>query len=570
VSSRNLLLVGCVTAACWLLPFPAGATTWVRARSAHFEVLSDAGEAPARQTAERLERLRQALVELLPPRLDAERPITLLLLADEGLFARLVSAEHRQHERVAGFFRGGSDRDYAVVHLAEGLDSALATAEHEYAHLVQNGALPAQPVWVAEGLAELLSGGALGEGVAELGADRPEHERRLQRGSLMPIESLLEVRYDSAEYLGDGSGGPLYAQSWGLVRWAIHQRGLAGLCRFLEAVADGAEPTTAFEVDLGPLAEVRLDGVPAGPLFRLPLGEPDPKVTTATPAVAEVEHCLADLLLHDAEWDAALRHLKAALAADPGHVPSRVARAKILVARKEWTAARAELDRALEIEPGAPAALLCRARLRLTEARDQGEPLDALEEAAVVSDLETAVAGCPQLYEAALLLAELRPQPYRQRIALLEPVFDRQPDQPDVARVLADLYIKSWDLDAARQVLFRAREMTRSSAYRFLFERLLERIGGFAAGTVEVEGRLVHLGCRPDGSLRFTIAVAPEMLRLEAPSGRSFLARGPTGEEPLLVCGSQELPLRARYALQPGRSDVDGTLLWLEVEAPPR
>ncbi len=570
MSSRNLLLVGCATAACGLTPSAAGATGWVRARSAHFEVLSDAGEVPAREAAERLERLRRALVELLPPRLDTERPITLLLLADEGRFAALVPAGQRPHQDVAGFFRGGSDRDYAVVHLTEGLDQALLTAEHEYAHLVQNSALPAQPVWVAEGLAELLSGGALGEPAAELGDARPEHELRLRQGSLLPLESLLEVRYDSAEYLAD-PGGPLYAQSWGLVRWAVHRRGLAGLQRFLEALADGAEPTTAFETEIGPLAEVRLDAVPSGPLIHVPLEGPGPPVVIDAPAVAEVEHCFGDLLLHDSQWDTALRHLETALAADPGHVPSRVARARVLVAGKDWPAARAELDRALEIEPGAPAALLGRARLVVTEARDHGTPLDPVEEARAVRDLEAALAGCPQLYEAALLLAELQPRPYRQRIAQLAPVFDRQPDQPDVARALAGLYVKSWDLDAARQVLLRAREMARSSAYRFLFDRLLNRIGGFAAGTIEVEGRLIHLGCRPDGSLRFTIAVAPEMLRLEAPSGRSFLARSPSGDEPLLVCGSQELPLRARYAPAPGgRSDVDGTLVWLEVEAPPR
>ena len=568
MSSRNLLLVGCATAACGLTPSAAGATGWVRARSAHFEVLSDAGETPARQAAERLERLRQVLVGLLPPRLAAERPITLLLLADGHLFALLVPAG-RRHQDVAGFFRGGSDRDYAVVRLAEGQDPALATAEHEYAHLVQNGSLPAQPVWVAEGLAELLSGGAFGDGVAELGAARPEYALRLQQGPLLPIESLLEVRYDSDEYLAD-PGGSLYAQSWGVVRWVVHRRGLAGLRRVLEALAGGAEPVAAFEAEIAPLGEVRPDEVPAGPLLRVPLEGEDPPVSTETPSVADVEHDLGDLLLRESRWDDALRHLGAALDADPGHVPSRVARAKILVARKDWPAARAELRRALEIEPGAPAALLCRARLRLTEARDQGAPLDAVDEAGVVSDLEAAAAGDPRLYEAALLLAELQPRPYRQRIALLAPVFDRQPDEPDVARALADLYVKSLDVDAARRVLLRAREAARSSAYRFLFGRLLDRIGDFAGGTVEVEGRLVHLGCRPDGSLRFSIAVPPEMLRLEAPSRRSFLARSPDGEEPLLVCGSQELPLRARYAPEPGRPDVDGTLVWLEVEAPPR
>ena len=80
-----------VLAAAVFLPPPGGTEErWVRVRSAHFEVLSNAGEAPAREAARRLERLRNVLLKLFPNRDDASRPITVLVLGDRWTFERLL------------------------------------------------------------------------------------------------------------------------------------------------------------------------------------------------------------------------------------------------------------------------------------------------------------------------------------------------------------------------------------------------------------------------------------------------------------------------------------------------
>ncbi len=102
-------------------------------------------------------------------------------------------------------------------------------------------------------------------------------------------------------------------------------------------------------------------------------------------------------------------------------------------------------------------------------------------------------------------------------------------------------------------------------AYRFLCNHLLSQVEGYAAATAEARGRLVHLECRPDGSLRFTLAVGAGTLDLEAPSPRSVFVRGPDGDpERELTCGAQDLPLRVRYLpwRGPGRG---GTLLTVDV-----
>jgi len=567
-------IVPCVSLAAALLAAPATPDdSWVRVRSPHFEVLSAAGEAPAREAARRLEHLRVALLQLFPADSGVGRLVTLIMFGETKRFGRFVPREHHRAREVAGFFRGGSDRDYAVFVYSTGRARPFATAEHEYAHLVLNQSLPAQPVWVAEGLAELLSDGVFADRKAFLGSDRPDHEALLRRGTRFPLATLLGVRYDSDAYLGEEGNADLYAASWALARWVIHRRGLTGLRAFLCALAAGDQATSAFSEHLGSQAEVedsRLE-VPAGPVFRLAL-ESGPRAPASVSAAtaAEIEHRLGDLLLHGGDLDAAQAHFERALEDDPTYVPARVGLGALLGRRGRWGAARRELDRALAIEPHDPAALLRQAHVRLAEARAQGTGLTPDVEEQVVADLELAVARNPQLYEAALLLARLRPEPYAERIALLQPVFDRQPDRVEIAQALASLELKRWDLPAARRVLKRAREAARTPAYRFLCNHLLARVDRLAAATVEVRGRLIQLDCRRDGSLRFVVAAKPEVLRLEATSSRSFLVGSDEQMEQRLICGSQETPLAVRYEPASGDDpEIDGTVLWLALQPPP-
>jgi tetratricopeptide (TPR) repeat protein len=563
----------CLTVASAALAAPAAGEGWVRVRTPHLEVLSDAGEAPAREAAHRLERLRDIFLELFPVRSEAERPITLLIFEDVSRFRRLVPGERHRVGEVTGFFQGGSDRDYAVLHLSPDRSRPFAAAEHEYAHLVLNRSLSAQPVWVAEGLADLLSDAVLGEHEALLGAELPEYRSLLKGERGLPLAALLNIRYDSPEYRGEGNSELLYARSWALARWVIHRHGLRGLRSFLEALGDGLEPTAAFAERLGDLeeAEATLGAVPPGPLFRVPLDVGrDVELETEVPAPAEVEHRLGDLLLESGNIEGARRHLDRALELDPDHVPARAGLAEVLLREKNWEGARHQLDLALETEPGNPAVLLRLARLSVAEARARGTPLAPAEEERVVVALEQALARSPHLLDAALLLAELRPEPYAERIAMLEPVFEQQPDRTEVARVLSQLYVKRRDLAAARRVLVSAREAAREPAYRFLCDHLIARLDGFAATTAEVTGDLVYLDCRPDGSLRFTIVAELATLKLEAASTRSFFVHGEDGDaEGELLCGPQDRTLVVRY--RRGGSDepeVSGSVVWLRFVEP--
>jgi tetratricopeptide (TPR) repeat protein len=550
------------------------AERWVRVRSPHAEVLSDAGEESARGAARRLERLHEVLPLLLPAAGEEdEGRVSVLAFGDAHAFEGFVPPEGGE---VEGFFQGGTDRVYVALHLpsptpGEGL--SWATLDHEYAHVQLNRSLPAQPLWVSEGLAEVLSGGDLDGAEARLGAARPDRVAVLRRGPRVPLAELLAAAADSPLLADASRRDVFYAESEALVRLVVARYTLDGLLDFLAAVSEGRDPVDAFSRRFGDLAtiEAHLLDVSPGPLFSLAApGESEgrPLLAAEIPAEAEVDSLLGDLLLHEGRLADARRLFERAVAADPACAPAHAGLAELLRRKGRWAKARAELRLALAARPDEPAALVRHARLLLDEAKARGGAPSPAAEAEAVASLEKALARAPDLAEAAEMLARLAPEPLSRRIAVLRRAFVLDPGRPDLAVVLASLYAKRHDLVAARGILRRGREAARDPAYRFLCDHLLSQVEGWVAVTGEAVGRLVAVDCRGDGSLRFTLAVSRGTLALEAPSARSFFVDGPDDLRELeLVCGRQDLPVRVRYL--PGLDPAGGgTLLTLRVLAP--
>jgi tetratricopeptide (TPR) repeat protein len=547
----------------------AAADRWTVVRSPHFEVATDAGPALAGDAARRLERLRAVLGRLLPAPEDADGlVIRVLLLRDRTAFNALVPLGRSRADDVVGFFASGGDGPFVVASLSAGPEEAAAgcfrTLDHEYAHVHLNLSLPAQPVWVAEGLAEALSGGDLDGAEARLAAATPG-----ARAPTLPVEELLELDWHSPAYRGDSSTDAFYAGSLALVRWILFRHGLPALRLFLEAVADGEGAREAFAARLGEPDSVEREraGLPDEPLLQVATGEPiDPPLVASVPSEADVDCLLGDVLLIGGHVRPAQRRFEAALKRDATHALARVGLVQALLQGGRWEDARRELQHALEARPDDPAALLGYARLLLAEGRHREEGLSPEIEAAAVAALERAVALAPDLAEAAELLAHERPGPLLQRIALLQRSFARDPGRPELGLTLAWLHLQRSDVASARAILRRSRDAARDDTYRFLCDYKLSQIRWYAGTTAEVSGRLVRLECRDDGSLRFTVAsAAGGELPLEAPSGRSFFVTSESGSgETELACGPLDIPVRARY--RPS-ADVDraGTLLTLEL-----
>jgi tetratricopeptide (TPR) repeat protein len=567
---RSFPLVLAILVPAWTAS--SAAEPWTLVRSPHFEVATDAGPHVAEEAARRLERLRDVLDRLLPSAEETDGPaVRVLLLRDSAEFAHLVPADRGRGDDVAGFFLTGTDGPIVAVLLSaesgETPAEQFRTLDHEYAHIHLNVSLPAQPVWVAEGLADALSGGDLGGPSARLAA-APRPPAAAGQYAL-PIADLLALDWRSPTYLGRFSTGGFYVESLALVRWIVFRHGLAGLRLFLDAIANGVEPGDAFTASFGTpdRVEPQLVDAPSGPLLQVDAGEPrETPLSVFVPSEADVEYRLGDVLLNGRHVPEAQRRFEAALREDPAHAAARAGLAQALLQGGKREEARRELQRALADRPDDPAALLRYARLVLAEGRDREQGLSPDVEKAAVAALEKAVALAPDIADAAQLLALEKPEPLAHRIALLRRSFARDPGRPELGLTLSYLLVQAHDVDAARRVLRRTRDAARDDTYRFLVDHRLTQVTEYVAATAEVSGRLVRLDCRDDGSLRFTMApAAGGELALEAPSSRSFFLGDRSGSSQAeLVCGRLDLCARARYwpSVERGRA---GTLISLEL-----
>lgn len=557
----------------------AEARGWARARTAHFDLLSDGGAATALPAAAALARFRRVLEELLPaPRPEAEGPIVVLAFTSEDAFRACVPRRGGEPRAVDGFFQGGTARRFIAVNLRAERADPYDALYHEYAHLALNRSLPAQPAWVAEGLAELYSAWAPAGADARVGLPRPEHIALLRRRGLLPVADVLRADYTSDFYMREQRSELFYAQSWLLVHYLVVSRpsGREQLRDYLSAITQGAEAIAAFREVFGDDPVSLISHLrwyvesPALPTARVPLPPADPTdpdegaPEAASPSPGEADYLIADLLLHQDRPQDARRRLERSLAAEPGFAAAREGLAAVALGQARWDEARSLLGAALGRAPDDPVALYRYADALVTEASRRGEVLSDADTDAAVAALEKAVGQAPHFADAALLLARLRPQPARRRIALLEPAFAREPERTDIGIALSGLYVRVNDMRRAAMVLARARTAARDADMRFLAGHLLGRIGFASAATGEIAGTLVRLECLEGGALDFVVDAGGSLLTLRAAGPRSVMLYGPDGEprEQELVCGPHHSPVSAFYVRADGADGSGaGTLL---------
>jgi tetratricopeptide (TPR) repeat protein len=522
-----------------------------------------------------------------------------LALARESTFAAVQPGNGRRAYEVDGFVQGGPVRTLVAVNLAAPRPEPLETLDHEYVHLALGGALPAQPLWVSEGLAELLSDWHEADGVVLVGGSRPEHVRLLAERAPLPLARVLEAGYTSPEFTDAALRPVLYAQSWALVRMLLEGGDAAArerLLAFLASLAKGTAAPAAFPAAFGyDLAEaesrVRRSLAQEPPSIRVPAPPTSDTQPVIEPAPAGVpEALMGELLLRQERDGEARRRLEAALQRDPGLPMAHEALAHLALRRGRWDEARQHLEAARRREPDDPAALFRLADLLVREARARSEVLSGAAEDQAVRLLEQAVVLAPRYSDAVDLLAHLRPEPRALRIRMVEDALAHDPERTELAFTLAGLHLGGQDPRAAGAALVRARDTARDETHRFLAEHLLRRLGEATAGTMEARGRLVQLDCLPGGTLDFVVqadpgsitggiemilsgararpAVVSRTLRLRAPTPTSVLLQDGSGDllQRELLCGPQQGAVRVRYRPitdSPPGPPIDGMLLTL-------
>lgn len=244
---------------------PAAERPWVEVRSPHFQVLSDAGERAARDTALRFEQIRAAFASLgSSVRLDGGQPLTVIAARDEKSLAQLIPAyfETKGAARPAGVFVPAGHRLFVVLREdvddeSEGRHSVLF---HEYVHLLQSVNFRTLPVWLSEGMAEFYAHTTVQTKRLLVGRAAPWHVALLREKRLVPFDEFFAVDQASRHYNEADRASIFYAQAWAVTHWLIlGNKGAnrARLEKFLDRLDAGATPAEAVREGLGAPDDLR-------------------------------------------------------------------------------------------------------------------------------------------------------------------------------------------------------------------------------------------------------------------------------------------------------------------------
>ncbi len=241
-TSRLLVLsLLCASSLCSRTSARSTEPKWLRINSAHFSVLTDAGDRKGREVVSRLEQMRDIFTQLFrKTKLRLPQPLDVIALRSDEEYIRVAPLRQGRPISPPGFFLPGEDRNYIVLDLA--VDDSWRAVSHEFARLFLNFNYPPTQDWFDEGFAQYFSSLRLGDSQAQIGGDPTqnlpwEHALPGQGSAIsnspksfvelldrpwLPVPDLFQTRPSSAGY------PPMfYAQSWIVMHYLLNQNKLS-------------------------------------------------------------------------------------------------------------------------------------------------------------------------------------------------------------------------------------------------------------------------------------------------------------------------------------------------------
>ena len=267
-----------VLASCLLAhsAFAGDEPKWVEVHSAHFSVLTDAGEKRGREVALRMEQMRNVFGQLLlKNKLKMSVPITVLALKSDKQYGNIPPAKQSME---AGWYIPGTDRIYIVLNLFEA--EPWRAVAHPLAHYFLNYNYPPAQGWFDEGLAEYFGAMRVDDKQVEIGGD-PElasewHEDifdEVRRDPNVPqsltqlvsspvwlsMVDLFTMKHD-ASGLKEGTHHTLYyAQSWMVVHYLINKNKMPETGTYFDLVLNQKVPVDKAMVQAFDLSPAQME-----------------------------------------------------------------------------------------------------------------------------------------------------------------------------------------------------------------------------------------------------------------------------------------------------------------------
>jgi hypothetical protein len=245
---------------------------WTRAISSHLDLLTTADASLASRAVVDLEGLRSYFRQSSPAGEISQVSIRIVAFSSEWEFH-----DYRVNSYSPAYFAGGPGQAYIV--LGRLSKDSLPALRHEMVHALLQQSGGALPLWLEEGLADYYGG--IDAAQAGLRAKRLKRE-------FLPLETLLTVTSDSADYRQVGFARRFYGQSWALVHLLLtHPRYQPGAQLFISLCRQGLPAREAFqqaydaslpqvEADLrGYARRLRAKPAPRGPAESVQTGPAD-------------------------------------------------------------------------------------------------------------------------------------------------------------------------------------------------------------------------------------------------------------------------------------------------------
>ncbi len=300
--------------------------TWVRVQSKNFRLVGNARESEIREVGRRLESFREVFARLFTNvKITSPVPTTVIVFKSDSSYRPFKAGSN-----TVGFFQSGEDVNYITLTTElDGSQDAFNIIFHEYTHLLVNNTSGVVPTWFNEGLAEYYSTLTIDEDQkVRLGRPIPSHVYLLRERRMLPLRTLFEVDSKSPYYNETAKQSVFYAQAWALVHYMILGRGghkTSDVTKFVDRLLANAPVEEAFNEAFGMTIDqmekhlhdyIKRDFYPVfSGVFKNKL-EADAEMHTTPVSEAEALAYLGDLLIHGNRKDGEV-YLRKALALDP-------------------------------------------------------------------------------------------------------------------------------------------------------------------------------------------------------------------------------------------------------------
>jgi hypothetical protein len=218
---RRSGVCGIIAVLAWGLTALASASEpeWLKLETPGFGVVSQLDEHETRAWARQLDEFIGALHDLYGVEQAALPPLTIVLFRQPRDFAPYRLRTDSGQARVSGFFGNTGDWSIIGLHADNRGGAARQTLYHEAVHWFSTASDRPQPLWFAEGLAEVLSTFTVVDGNARWGEVIVDDVAYLSDSGLLPMEALLQASQDDA--LHGEEREKYYPQAWAFVHYLM-------------------------------------------------------------------------------------------------------------------------------------------------------------------------------------------------------------------------------------------------------------------------------------------------------------------------------------------------------------